>query len=74
MREGAISLVSGANLYTVLCCEFRSADESFNASQDGYWVVERSERVHAYVKAEVYELFSDVVGEAAAEHCDFVAV
>ena len=68
VRKRAPSFVSGPDLYAFICVKTAESCKQFHASEYGNRIIQRAERVHAYIKSEVLQLFSDVVGKAAAKH------
>ena len=74
MTERAPSRVACSDLYAVFHAEWGTADQALDAVENGHRVVQCAERIDAYVESESFELSADVVGKAASEHHDLVAI
>ena len=68
VAERAPSLIPSSDLHTFIVMEIFSGYQSFHAVEDGNGIVQSAERINHHVKAEVIQLFSDAVGEAASKH------
>ena len=74
MPEGAEPAVSRTHLHDVLLRERRTAPKARKGVADGNGIVQRTERIAKDLEAGVGEPFADLVGKAAAQDGDFVAV
>ena len=74
MRERTETCVSGSYLHTVLKTELLIKKHSLHAVEDRHRIVEHAERIDTDIKAEILQLDTDVLTEAASKHHYLIAV